>query len=109
MDEYLFISMAKLGADRVKAERVRRGASVAGPTPTKRPSTPVRSTSVVPSELASRLATFSLLFAGALAALGIGGGLAAALERVPAGEVTVTELGASADAPAVEVKVAEAK
>jgi len=109
MDEYLFISMAKLGADRVKAERIRRGASGTGSPPAKRPSTPVRSTSVVPSELASRLATFSLLFAGALAALGIGGGLAAALEHVPAGEVTVTELGASVDSPVEEVKVAQAE
>jgi hypothetical protein len=109
MDEYLFISMAKLGADRVKAERVRRGESVTASIPGKRPSTPVPPSSVVPSELASRLATFSLLFAGALAALGIGGGLAAALERVPAGEVTVTEVGANADLPADEVKVAQAE
>jgi len=109
MDEYLFISMAKLGADRVKAERIRRGASSGGSIPSRQPSKPVRSAPVEPSELASRLATFSLLFAGALAALGIGGGLAAALERVPAGEVTITELGASTDAPADEVKVAQAE
>jgi hypothetical protein len=109
MDEYLFISMAKLGADRVKAERVRRGA-IATPASPKRPvRTPVRSSPVVPSELASRLALFSLLFAGALAALGIGGGLAAALERVPEGKVTVTELGVTSDLPAEELKVAQAQ
>jgi len=110
MDEYLFISMAKLGADRVKAERIRRAAegqpvSKPVPVPVRRE---VASTSVAPTELASRLATFSLLFAGALAAVGIGGALAAALEKVPDGQVTVTELGAGVDS-AVEVKVAQAR
>ena len=108
MDELLFISMAKLGADRVKAERIRRGATAQSVKP-QRPTHPSQvSTDAVPSEMASRLANFMLLFAGALAALGIGGGLAASLERVPAGEVTVSEVGASVDQPA-EVKVAHAE
>jgi hypothetical protein len=107
MDEYLFISMAKLGADRVKAERLHRAAG----EPPARPAIvmPERrvdaSKAIEPTEFASRLAIFALLFAGALAAIGVGGGLAAALEKVPAGEVTVTELGASSG----EVKVAQAE
>src|SRR4051812_5335628 len=105
MDEYLFISMAKLGADRVKAERIRRGATAQPSKPARPIHQPQESANVVPSELASRLANFALLFAGALAALGIGGGLAASLEHVPAGKVTVSEIDASANQPA-EAKVA---
>jgi hypothetical protein len=111
MDEYLFISMAKLGADRVKAERERRAA--AG-EPVKVQRLPVRHRSgpsqvVVPSELARRLAMFSLLFAGALAAIGIGGGIAASLEKVPVGKVTISEVAAPATVAPVEVKVAQAQ
>lgn len=102
MDEYLFISMAKLGADRVKAERVMRAAA------------PVRRATVVPATVSvpvapptremARLAAFSLAFTLGLAAIGIGGTIAAVLES-PAGHVEVTQVESSVAAPA-ELKAA---
>jgi len=89
MDEFLFISMAKLGADRLKEERIKRGeapVAIAGA---------VRAEPVIPecqpTPAASRLAMFSLVFALGLAAIAVGIGIAATLERAPAGEVVVSE------------------
>jgi hypothetical protein len=117
MDEYLFISMAKLGADRSKANRERQQAAATQPVVRPKAATKLtegRVRAIAPSDIASRLATFSLLFAGALAAIGIGGGIAAALEKVPGGQVTISEVGevgeVDATAPAAaELKVAQAQ
>ena len=108
MDEYLFISMAKLGADRLREERVRRAvASVAG-RPVKvaaaRPS--VDPAAGRPTAAASLLASLSLAFALTLAVIGVAVGIAATLENAPAGEVVVTQLDASGTVPG-EVKVAQ--
>jgi hypothetical protein len=97
MDEYLFISMAKLGADRARAKA--SGPATLETVPVTRSgegqqrSDEEQGQSPVGTILgASRLAAFSLAFAGFLAAIGIVGGVAAALERVPAGEVVVTQV-----------------
>ena len=100
MDEFLFISMAKLGADRLKEERTKRAAAAEmgaeAPKVVREPGrSPTAGVAGQPTVAASRLATFSLAFALGLAALATGLGIVAALERVPAGEVVVSEVDAS--------------
>ena len=105
MDELLFISMAKLGADRLKEERMKRGdAPVAIPRPVK-VAPPVIAGQPTPE--ASRLAAFSLAFALGLAGLALGIGIAATLEHAPAGEVVVREVDAAGNLPG-EFKLSQA-
>ena len=108
MDEYLFISMAKLGADRLRDERVKRAGAPVADQPVK--AAPVRPSvdSAVgrPTAAAALLASLSLAFALTLAAIGVAVGIAATVENTPAGEVVVTQLDASGNVPG-EVKVAQ--
>lgn len=104
MDEYLFISMAKLGADRLKEERTKRAAAlgVAAEVSPPEPS----SVGSVPTTAAVRLAAFSLAFALGLAAIGLGIGVVVWPEPVPSGEVSVTAFDAGSNVPD-EVRVAQ--
>jgi hypothetical protein len=98
MDEFLFISMAKLGADRLTKERQDRGARpLATPRDFRATVARVQTQRSPAAQVAvvnTPLAVFSLAFAIGLGIAGLGW-YASVREPLPHGEVYVTELDAN--------------